>query len=87
MSFPIVGIGASAGGLESFSELVAGIPAHTGMAYLFVQHLNPRRASLLVNILSKRATFWNAKHSHPNEARGFCSSSEENCAGVNTHQS
>ena len=57
MSFPIVGIGASAGGLESFSELIAGIPAHTGMAYVFVQHLNPRRGSLLVNILTKRATF------------------------------
>jgi hypothetical protein len=35
----------------------AGIPAHMGMAYVFVQHLNPRRGSLLVNILSKRATF------------------------------
>ena len=57
MSFPIVGIGASAGGLESFSELIAVIPAHTGMAYVFVQHLNPRRGSLLVNILTKRATF------------------------------
>jgi len=57
MYFPIVGIGASAGGLESFSELIAGIPAHTGMAYVFVRHLNPRVGSVLVSILSKGATF------------------------------
>ncbi len=57
MSFPIVGIGASAGGLESFSELIARIPADTGMAYVFVQHLDPSHGSLLVEILSKRAGF------------------------------
>jgi len=57
MSLPIVGIGASAGGLESFSELLARVPAGTGMAYVFVQHLDPRHASLLVEILSKRAGF------------------------------
>ena len=57
MSFPIVGIGASAGGLESFCELIARIPAGTGMAYVFVRHLDPRRGSLLVTILSKRARF------------------------------
>jgi two-component system, chemotaxis family, CheB/CheR fusion protein len=57
MSFTIVGIGASAGGLEAFSELIARIPAGTGMAYVFVQHLNPRHGSLLVEILAKRAGF------------------------------
>jgi two-component system CheB/CheR fusion protein len=57
MSLPVVGIGASAGGLESFSELLARVPAGTGMAYVFVQHLDPGRASLLVEILSKRAGF------------------------------
>src|ERR1700732_4432092 len=55
MSFPIVGIGASAGGLESFSELIARVPADMGMAYVFVQHLDPRYGSLLVSLLSKRA--------------------------------
>jgi two-component system, chemotaxis family, CheB/CheR fusion protein len=54
MSIPIVGIGASAGGLESFSELIAHLPASTGMAYIFVQHLDPEHGSLLVEILSKR---------------------------------
>ena len=57
MSFPIVGIGASAGGLESFSELIARVPASTGMAWMFVQHLDPRHESLLVNLLSTRAAF------------------------------
>ena len=55
MYFPIVGIGASAGGLESISALLAGIPASTGMAYVFVQHLDPGHASHLAKILSKRA--------------------------------
>jgi two-component system CheB/CheR fusion protein len=50
MSFPIVGIGASAGGLESFSELLSRVPANMGMAYVFVQHLDPRHASRLVEI-------------------------------------
>jgi two-component system, chemotaxis family, CheB/CheR fusion protein len=57
MSLPIVGIGASAGGLESFSELLARVPAGTGMAYVFVLHLDPGRASLSVEILSKRTGF------------------------------
>jgi len=54
MSFPIVGIGASAGGLESISALLAGIPASTGMAYVFVQHLDPAHGSRLAKILSNR---------------------------------
>ena len=57
MSFPIVGIGASAGGLESFCELITRLPARTGLAYLFVQHLDPNHSSRLVEILSKRAAF------------------------------
>jgi two-component system, chemotaxis family, CheB/CheR fusion protein len=54
MSFPIVGIGASAGGLESISALLAGIPASTGMAYVFVQHLDPAHGSHLAKILFNR---------------------------------
>jgi chemotaxis response regulator CheB len=57
MSVPIVGIGASAGGLKSIFELIAGIPASTGMAYVFVQHLDPRHGSDLAKILSKRTAF------------------------------
>ena len=54
MPFPVVGIGASAGGLEAFSELLANLPANTGMAFLLVQHLDPTHGSFLVEILAKK---------------------------------
>jgi two-component system CheB/CheR fusion protein len=38
-------IGASAGGLEAFSGLLANLPANTGMAFLLVQHLDPAHSS------------------------------------------
>jgi two-component system CheB/CheR fusion protein len=53
-SFPVVGIGASAGGLEAVSELIAELPAETGMAFLLVQHLDPQHDSLLTEILAKK---------------------------------
>ncbi len=40
-SFPIVAIGASAGGLEAMSVLLKNLPPDTGMAFIYVQHLNP----------------------------------------------
>jgi CheB methylesterase len=43
-------------GFESISALLAGIPARTGMAYVFVQHLDPGHGSYLAKILSNRAT-------------------------------
>jgi len=54
VSFPVVGIGASAGGLEAFSQLLANLPANTGMAFLLVQHLDPTHGSFLVEILAKK---------------------------------
>jgi two-component system CheB/CheR fusion protein len=51
--FPIVGIGASAGGLEAVSRLLAHLPTGTGMAFVVVQHLDPTRESLLPAILQK----------------------------------
>ena len=53
--FPIVGIGASAGGLEAVSELIAELPATTRMAFLLVQHLDPVHESFLTEILAKKA--------------------------------
>jgi two-component system CheB/CheR fusion protein len=52
-SFPIVGIGASAGGLEAFRQLLGALPADTGMAYVIVQHLDPRHESMLADLLSQ----------------------------------
>jgi Chemotaxis response regulator containing a CheY-like receiver domain and a methylesterase domain len=51
--FPIVGIGASAGGLEAFTQVLKHLPATTGMAYVFVQHLDPAHASLLSDLLAR----------------------------------
>jgi two-component system CheB/CheR fusion protein len=55
-SFTVVGIGASAGGLEAISELLGGIAPSCGMAFLVVQHLAPSRPSLLPEILSKHTS-------------------------------
>ena len=52
-SFPIVGVGASAGGLEAFARLLKRLPAKTGMAFVLVQHLDPRHESRLTEILSR----------------------------------
>jgi two-component system CheB/CheR fusion protein len=51
--FPVVGVGASAGGLEAFKQLVKAIPEDSGMAYIFIQHLSPKYESILGEILQK----------------------------------
>ncbi|HEU4887831.1 MAG TPA: chemotaxis protein CheB [Thermoanaerobaculia bacterium] len=48
----VVGIGASAGGLDAFTDLVSAIPAETGLAFVLIQHLDPRHDSLLSEILA-----------------------------------
>jgi chemotaxis response regulator CheB len=50
---PVVGIGASAGGLEVFRLLLADLPADTGLAIVFVQHLDANHHSLLNGILAE----------------------------------
>ena len=52
-SSPIVGIGASAGGLEAFTELLSHLPDDTGMAFVLIQHLDPKHESHLTELLSK----------------------------------
>ncbi|MEP6750742.1 MAG: chemotaxis protein CheB, partial [Bacteroidota bacterium] len=51
--FPVVGIGASAGGLDAFKKLIKSIPEDSGMAYVLVQHLDPKHDSLLPELLQK----------------------------------
>ena len=53
--FPIVGIGASAGGLEAFRDLLRHMPLDTGMGFVLVQHLDPQHESALPELL-QRAT-------------------------------
>jgi len=52
-SFPTVAIGASAGGLETFTQLLHELPTDTGMAFVLIQHLDPKHSSLLTEVLSK----------------------------------
>jgi two-component system, chemotaxis family, CheB/CheR fusion protein len=51
--FPVVGIGASAGGLEAFRQLLSHLPIDTGMAFVLIQHLDPHQKSLLTEILAR----------------------------------
>ena len=53
-SFTIVAIGASAGGLEAITLLLQNLPANTGMAYIYVQHISPDHKSMLTALLSKK---------------------------------
>jgi two-component system CheB/CheR fusion protein len=50
---PVVGIGASAGGLEAFTQLLNHLPLDTGLAFVLVQHLDPKHESMLTGILSR----------------------------------
>lgn len=54
MSIPIVGIGASAGGLEALTELLEALPASCNAAFVVVQHLDPTHESLLTEILGRK---------------------------------
>jgi two-component system CheB/CheR fusion protein len=50
--FPIVAIGASAGGLDACRKLLDALPANNGMAFILVQHLDPGHNSMLVTLLA-----------------------------------
>jgi len=52
-TFPIVAIGASAGGLEVFTQLLKNLPGDTGMAFVLLQHLDPQHESFLAGALGK----------------------------------
>ena len=49
----VVGVGASAGGLEAINELFDSMPANTGFSFVLVQHLSPDHKSLMGDLLSK----------------------------------
>ncbi|HEY1732584.1 MAG TPA: chemotaxis protein CheB [Terriglobales bacterium] len=55
-SFPVVGIGASAGGLEACQILLKALPANLGMAFVIVPHLDPSRESAFRDILARSTT-------------------------------
>jgi two-component system CheB/CheR fusion protein len=49
----VVGVGASAGGLEAFKQLLARLPVETGMAFVLVSHLDPKHESILPELLAR----------------------------------
>ena len=49
----VVGVGASAGGLEAFEQLLRSLPNDTGLAFVLVQHLAPKHESMLSELLAK----------------------------------
>ena len=51
--FPIVGIGASAGGLEAFEQFFTHTPPDTGMAFVLIQHLDPKHKSILSELVRR----------------------------------
>jgi two-component system CheB/CheR fusion protein len=54
LPFPVIGIGASAGGLEALEAFFGACPANLGMAFVVVQHLSPDHQSLMAEILARR---------------------------------
>jgi len=51
--FPVIGIGASAGGLEAMKLFLSALPARSGMAYIFAQHLSATHTSIMPELLEK----------------------------------
>ena len=62
--FPIVGLGASAGGLEAITELLQAMPPNPGMAFVVMQHLDPTHESALPTLLGRATSLsvTEAKH-------------------------
>ena len=52
-TFLVAAVGASAGGIEALTELVRDLPTDTGIAFVFVQHLDPKHHSILTELLAK----------------------------------
>ena len=62
--FPVVGVGASAGGLEAIRELLQHMPTDIGMAFVLVQHLDPHHKSILTDLVSRVTDMPTVEASH-----------------------
>ena len=54
--FPIVAVGASAGGLEAFQHFISALAPDSGMAFVVILHLDPRHESALAEILARTSS-------------------------------
>ena len=52
VGFPVVALGASAGGLDAFKKFFDAMPEKCGMAFVLIQHLDPKHQSLMVDLLT-----------------------------------
>ncbi len=52
-SFPVVAVGASAGGFEAFIHLLRSLPKNPGLALIFIPHLDPTHESAMVDLLAR----------------------------------
>ena len=52
-AFPIIGIGASAGGLEALEQFLGHVPVGSGMAFIIIQHLDPTRKGIMSELLQR----------------------------------
>ena len=51
VDIPVVALGASAGALDTFRKFLDALPANNGMAFVLIQHLDPKHQSLMVDLL------------------------------------
>ena len=63
-AFPIVGIGASAGGIDALQQFFPAVPADCGMAFVVVQHLDPDHKSVLAEVLARSSALPVTKIEH-----------------------
>ncbi|MFT3771931.1 MAG: chemotaxis protein CheB [Minicystis sp.] len=63
----VVGIGASAGGLESLQQLLAAMPTETGMAFVHIQHLDPNHKSVMAELV-RSATHLDVREAEDDQA-------------------
>ena len=71
-AFPIVGIGASAGGLEALEQFMGRVPAGSGMAFVIVQHLDPTRKGIMPELLQRATTMKVVQVKDRTKARPDC---------------
>jgi len=65
LSFPVIGIGASAGGLEALIRFFEGMPAEPGMAFVVILHLSPKHESSAAEILQRATQMAVTQVTHP----------------------
>src|SRR5436190_21977259 len=71
-SFPIVGIGASAGGFEAFNDFLSQLPKDLGMALVLVQHLDPKHKSKLTELLGRATSLPVIEATNDKEVKPDC---------------